>query len=89
MQCYAMLCNAMQCYAMQCNAMQGENASGKDLQQAFGTSDPLKVCEEILEKGDLQVSEQEREAMLERCVLCCAVLCYAMLCCAMLCCAMM
>ncbi|CAM9180238.1 unnamed protein product, partial [Ectocarpus fasciculatus] len=47
------------------NVSKGTHASGKDLQQAFGTSDPVKVCEEILEKGDLQVSEKEREAMLE------------------------
>jgi ribosome maturation protein SDO1 len=41
-------------------------ASGKDLQESFGTSDPIAVCKEILDKGDLQVSEQERQAMLER-----------------------
>lgn len=47
------------------NVSKGTHASGKDLLEAFGTSDHTKVCEEILERGDLQVSEQEREAMLE------------------------
>ena len=48
------------------NVSKGNLASGRDLMDAFGTSDAIAVCKEILEKGDLQVSEQERQALLER-----------------------
>ena len=41
-------------------------ASSKDLIDIFGTSDHNAVCKEILDKGELQVSEQERGALLER-----------------------
>lgn len=47
------------------NVSKGMLASSKDLQQAFGTTDSLAVCAEILDKGELQVSEQEREALYE------------------------
>lgn len=47
------------------NVSKGNLASGRDLMDAFGTSDAIAVCKEILEKGDLQVSEQERQALLE------------------------
>eukprot|EP01033_Poteriospumella_lacustris_P003084 gene3085-2260_t len=40
-------------------------ASSKDLIDAFGTSDQKLVCQEILEKGEMQVSEQERVALHE------------------------
>ena len=38
-------------------------ASKSDLQDAFGTTDTATICKEILNKGDLQVSEQERQAL--------------------------
>jgi ribosome maturation protein Sdo1 len=41
-------------------------ASQKDLQEYFNTTDPKEVCREILEKGELQVSEQERQALHDR-----------------------
>lgn len=48
------------------NVSKGMVANGKDLMDAFGTTDQLLVCKEILDKGELQVSEQERGALLER-----------------------
>jgi ribosome maturation protein Sdo1 len=38
-------------------------ASKSDLQDAFGTMDLAVICKEILNKGDLQVTEKEREAL--------------------------
>eukprot|EP01025_Chloroclados_australasicus_P049524 TRINITY_DN5645_c0_g4_i2.p1 TRINITY_DN5645_c0_g4~~TRINITY_DN5645_c0_g4_i2.p1 ORF type:complete len:382 (-),score=35.42 TRINITY_DN5645_c0_g4_i2:469-1614(-) len=36
-------------------------ANDEDLKQVFGSTDRLKVCREILEKGEMQVSEKERK----------------------------
>lgn len=47
------------------NVSKGMLASSKDLIDAFGTSDQKLVCQEILEKGEMQVSEQERVALHE------------------------
>lgn len=48
------------------NVSKGMLAKSKDLMDAFGTVDQQLVCKEILDKGELQVSEQERTALLER-----------------------
>jgi 5'-methylthioadenosine phosphorylase len=48
-----------------CNVSKGNLASSKDLLEAFGTADQKLVCREILEKGEMQVSEQERGALYE------------------------
>ena len=47
------------------NASKGMRASENDLKSCFGTSDVKIVIEEILNKGELQVSEQERQALYE------------------------
>jgi ribosome maturation protein SDO1 len=47
------------------NVSKGLLASSKDLLEAFGTSDQKEVCREILNKGELQVSDQERAALYE------------------------
>lgn len=44
---------------------QGEYASSKDLQKAFGTTKQDDVCMEILNKGEIQLSEKERGAQQE------------------------
>ncbi len=59
-------CAVLQVASVFTNVSKGNLASSKDLMEAFGTSDAIAVCKEILEKGDLQVSEQERQALLER-----------------------
>ncbi|KAL2611634.1 hypothetical protein R1flu_023326 [Riccia fluitans] len=46
------------------NVSKGVLAKSKDLIQAFGTDDHEKICLEILEKGELQVADKEREAQL-------------------------
>jgi ribosome maturation protein SDO1 len=45
------------------NVSKGNLANTKDLMDAFGTTDQRLVCQEILEKGEMQVSEQERVAL--------------------------
>lgn len=47
------------------NVSKGNLASSKDLMEVFGTADTKTICAEILDKGDLQVSEQERQALLD------------------------
>lgn len=48
---------------------QGIQAKASDLKAVFGTDDHLQCCLFILEKGELQVSDKEREVQLDRCVL--------------------
>lgn len=45
------------------NVSKGMLANMKDIQTAFGTTDQKLVCIEILNKGEMQVSEQERIAL--------------------------
>ena len=40
-------------------------AKSKDLIDCFGSSDKVEVCKFILEKGQLQVSEKERQVAAE------------------------
>lgn len=47
------------------NVSKGLFASSKDLQSAFETTDEEKVCRLILDKGQIQVSDMERNATLE------------------------
>ena len=47
------------------NASKGMRASKEDLTECFGTADVNVVISEILEKGELQISEQERVAFTE------------------------
>nr|CAB3479667.1 unnamed protein product [Digitaria exilis] len=53
-----------QSHTVYCNVSKGVLARSKDLIKAFGTDDQTKICIEILEKGELQVSGKEREAQL-------------------------
>jgi ribosome maturation protein SDO1 len=47
------------------NVSKGMLASSKDMLDVFGTTDQKLICKEILDKGELQVSEQERGALFE------------------------
>ncbi|CAN0007569.1 unnamed protein product, partial [Hapterophycus canaliculatus] len=44
---------------------QGVLAKNKDLMKAFGTDNQLEACRIILEKGEMQVSDKERQVALE------------------------
>eukprot|EP00164_Ancoracysta_twista_P001473 GFYU01001921.1.p1 GENE.GFYU01001921.1~~GFYU01001921.1.p1 ORF type:complete len:255 (-),score=74.61 GFYU01001921.1:118-882(-) len=47
------------------NVSKGKFAQRKDLEAVFGHSEETKIAIEILEKGDLQVSDKERDLNLE------------------------
>jgi ribosome maturation protein SDO1 len=47
------------------DANKGTRASTEKLQKAFGTTDALKVAEEILKKGELQLTTEQRRQMTE------------------------
>lgn len=47
------------------NVSKGQMAKKEDLVKCFGTDDHKKVCLEILQKGELQISEKERTHQLE------------------------
>jgi len=46
------------------NVSRGEVAKGADLKKAFNTDDLTKICIQILEKGEFQLSEKERQTAL-------------------------
>lgn len=47
------------------NVSKGQTAKKEDLIKCFGTDDHMKVCLEIIAKGELQISEKERHSQLE------------------------
>lgn len=47
------------------NVARGLVASKNDLLRGFDTTDKRKICEEILEKGEFQISELERKSLLD------------------------
>lgn len=47
------------------NVSKGAVAKKEDLQKCFGHDDIKKICVEILDKGELQISEKERSTQLE------------------------
>uniref|UniRef100_A0A383WNC8 SBDS family rRNA metabolism protein n=1 Tax=Tetradesmus obliquus TaxID=3088 RepID=A0A383WNC8_TETOB len=52
----------LQTTAIFANVGKGVMAAKEDLMEAFGTTDEEKICLEILAKGELQVSDKERQA---------------------------
>ncbi|WKY00370.1 hypothetical protein Q1695_014878 [Nippostrongylus brasiliensis] len=52
----------LQTHTVFTNVSKGQLAKREELSAAFGTEDQLEICKIILEKGDLQVSDKERQA---------------------------
>uniref|UniRef100_A0A671SEM9 Ribosome maturation protein SBDS n=1 Tax=Sinocyclocheilus anshuiensis TaxID=1608454 RepID=A0A671SEM9_9TELE len=48
------------------NVSKGQVAKKDDLSSAFSTDDVTEVCKQILAKGELQVSDKERQSQLEQ-----------------------
>jgi ribosome maturation protein SDO1 len=48
------------------DSSKGEKASTSKLEEVFGTSDPLKVAEIMLDKGTLQLTAQQRKKLMEQ-----------------------
>lgn len=54
----------LQTHTVFINVSKGQAAKKDALLRAFGKSDETEVCKEILAKGELQVSEKERQSVL-------------------------
>jgi len=55
----------LQTHTVFANVSKGQAAKKEDLLSAFNTDDQTKICLEILDKGELQVSDKERTQHLE------------------------
>ncbi|EDW78710.1 uncharacterized protein Dwil_GK12553 [Drosophila willistoni] len=55
----------LQTHTVFTNVSKGQAAKKDELQKAFGKSDETEICKEILSKGELQVSEKERQSVLD------------------------
>ncbi|CAF1000815.1 unnamed protein product [Didymodactylos carnosus] len=55
----------LQTHTVFSNVSKGQAAKKEDLMAAFNTEDQTKICVEILEKGELQVSDKERQQHFE------------------------
>lgn len=55
----------LQTHTVFLNVSKGQAAKKDDLTRAFGTEDQTEVCKQILAKGELQVSEKERQTQLD------------------------
>jgi ribosome maturation protein SDO1 len=47
------------------NAHKGTRASEEKMQEAFGTTEPIEVAKQIILKGEVQLTAQQRKEMLE------------------------
>uniref|UniRef100_A0A6M2DJ04 Ribosome maturation protein SBDS n=1 Tax=Xenopsylla cheopis TaxID=163159 RepID=A0A6M2DJ04_XENCH len=55
----------LQTHSVFTNVSKGQIAKKEDLQKYFGKDDETEVCKEILAKGELQVSDKERNSQLD------------------------
>jgi ribosome maturation protein SDO1 len=55
----------LQTHTVFVNVSKGEVARKEDLVKAFAVDDQTKICQQILDKGELQISEKERQQQIE------------------------
>uniref|UniRef100_A0A1B6LID9 Ribosome maturation protein SBDS n=1 Tax=Graphocephala atropunctata TaxID=36148 RepID=A0A1B6LID9_9HEMI len=55
----------LQTHSVFTNVSKGQVAKKEDLLKAFGKEDQTEICKEILAKGELQVSDKERQTQLD------------------------
>ena len=55
----------LQTHTIFTNVSKGQVAKREDLMKAFGKDDLTEICKEILSKGELQVSDKERQSQLD------------------------
>ncbi|GFT60924.1 ribosome maturation protein SBDS [Nephila pilipes] len=55
----------LQTHVVFTNVSKGQAAKKEDLIKCFGKDNQTEICEEILDKGELQISEKERQVQLE------------------------
>jgi hypothetical protein len=58
--------NVLQTNSVFTNVSKGINAKREELIEAFNTDDVDKICREILEKGQVQVAEKERQHQMDQ-----------------------
>lgn len=56
----------MQTHTVFTNVSKGQVAKKEDLIKAFGKDDQTEICKDILAKGELQVSDKERQSQLDQ-----------------------
>lgn len=56
----------LQTHTVFTNVSKGQVAKKEDLIKAFGKDDQTEICKEILKKGELQVSDKERQSQLDQ-----------------------
>lgn len=55
----------LQTHTVFTNVSKGQVAKKEDLLKAFGKDELTEICKEILKKGELQVSDKERQNQLD------------------------
>lgn len=56
----------LQTHTVFTNVSKGQVAKKDDLIKAFGTDNQTEICKEILQKGELQVSDKERQSQIDQ-----------------------
>ncbi|MFB6070479.1 MAG: ribosome assembly factor SBDS [Halanaeroarchaeum sp.] len=48
------------------NASRGDRPAEEDLEEVFGTTDPLEIIPEVVERGEIQITAEQRKEMKEQ-----------------------
>lgn len=48
------------------NASRGDRPAESDLEDVFGTTDPLEIIPEVIERGEIQITAEQRQEMQEQ-----------------------
>ena len=48
------------------NASRGDRPAEEDLEEVFGTTEPMEIIPEIIERGEIQITAEQREEMQEQ-----------------------
>ncbi|SNZ03996.1 ribosome maturation protein SDO1 [Natronoarchaeum philippinense] len=48
------------------NASRGDRPAESDLEEVFGTTEPLEIIPEVIERGEIQITAEQRREMQER-----------------------
>ncbi|MFC7165534.1 ribosome assembly factor SBDS [Halospeciosus flavus] len=48
------------------NASRGDRPAEEDLEEVFGTTDPMEIIPEVIERGEIQITAEQRKEMQEQ-----------------------
>ncbi|MFB6110728.1 MAG: ribosome assembly factor SBDS [Halodesulfurarchaeum sp.] len=48
------------------NASRGDRPAESDIETVFGTTDPMEIIPEVIKRGEIQITAEQRQKMLER-----------------------